>query len=228
MTTHSRRLLWLLVLAVLLGGCVAAPPQPDTAEFAPVYPPAPPSLRPSGGSLYTDAGIDLFTDNRAMRVGDILTVRLEERTQASKSADTSLSKETEQSLEEPTIFSSMITGVADNLGLTNSLGSSSEFSGSADSGQSNSLSGTISVLIAAVHPNGLLEVKGEKWLQLNQGEEYIRIAGFVRREDVAVDNSISSTKLANARIAYGGTGTLAETNQPGWLARFFNGPLMPW
>jgi len=72
-----------------------------------------------------------------------------------------------------------------------------------------------------VLPNGLLEVRGEKWLQLNRDKEFIRISGLVRKEDIAPDNTIASTRVADVRIAYSGTGTLADTNSPGILSRFF-------
>lgn len=217
-----------VAVLVLLGGCVAPPPEPDAGAFAPTYPELPPAPVPRGGSLYAAGGIDLFTDRRAGRVGDIVTIRLEEQTQSSKSAETSLSKETEQSIAEPNLFGNLLRGAADTLGIAHSLESETAFSGSGESDQSNSLSGTISVMIVARHPNGLLEVRGEKWLELNQGREFVRIVGFVRPEDIELDNSVSSVRIANARIGYGGTGSLAESNQIGWLARFFNGPLMPW
>lgn len=78
-----------------------------------------------------------------------------------------------------------------------------------------------------VLPNGLLRVAGEKRLQLNQGEEFLRLAGYLRAADIDNANQVSSLRVANARIAYSGQGTLAEANQPGWLTRFFTGPLMP-
>jgi flagellar L-ring protein precursor FlgH len=83
------------------------------------------------------------------------------------------------------------------------------------------------VTVSNVLPNGLLEVRGEKWLQLNRGNEYIRISGLVRKEDIAPDNSILSTRVADVRIAYSGTGTLANTNEAGWLTQFFVGAMWP-
>ena len=76
-----------------------------------------------------------------------------------------------------------------------------------------------------VLPNGNLLVRGEKWIMLNNGNEYIRITGLVRPEDVSSENSVSQ-KVANARIHYGGTGDLANTQEQGWLTSFFNGPLV--
>jgi flagellar L-ring protein precursor FlgH len=96
------------------------------------------------------------------------------------------------------------------------------FEGSAKSDQSNSLRGSISVTVAEVLPNGILRIRGEKWLKLNQGDEYIRLTGLVRPEDIGTDNTIPSSKVADARIAYGGTGEFDDANRMGWLSRFFN------
>jgi len=83
------------------------------------------------------------------------------------------------------------------------------------------------VIVQEVMPNGLLKVAGEKVLTLNQGEEFVRLRGFLRAADIDANNMVSSQRIANARIAYGAQGTLADANQPGWLTRFFLGPLMP-
>jgi flagellar L-ring protein precursor FlgH len=91
----------------------------------------------------------------------------------------------------------------------------------------NSLSGNITVTIHQVMPNGTMLVRGEKWLTLNQGDEYIRVSGLVRPQDIGPDNSIESTRLADARITYSGTGATHDANVMGWLARFFISPLWP-
>jgi flagellar L-ring protein precursor FlgH len=70
-------------------------------------------------------------------------------------------------------------------------------------------------------------VRGEKWLTLNRGEEFIRLRGFVRPDDVLPDNSVPSTKVADVRITYSGTGELAESNRQGWMSRFFNSEYWP-
>ena len=82
-------------------------------------------------------------------------------------------------------------------------------------------------MVAEVLPNGLLLVQGEKWMNFNRGEEYLRVSGLVRPEDVDAYNSVSSLRLADARISYSGTGELADSNTPSWLSRFFFHPVMP-
>ena len=76
-------------------------------------------------------------------------------------------------------------------------------------------------------PNGIIAVRGEKWMTLNTGDELVRIAGLVRADDIATDNTVSSTRVADARITYSGTGSFADANQPGWFDRFFLSPLFP-
>jgi flagellar L-ring protein precursor FlgH len=111
--------------------------------------------------------------------------------------------------------------------LNASMGSESEFEGSAKASQSNSLKGNISVSVVKVLSNGGLVVRGEKWLMLTNGSEYIRITCIVRSEDVNADNTVSSQKIANARIQYGGTGDFANSTEKGWLTKFFNSKWMP-
>jgi flagellar L-ring protein precursor FlgH len=78
------------------------------------------------------------------------------------------------------------------------------------------------VTVQKIYSNGNLAIKGEKWISLNQGDEFIRVSGLIRSKDIDKDNQILSTKIANARVFYGGTGPLAEVNEEGWLTRFFN------
>ena len=113
------------------------------------------------------------------------------------------------------------------IGSSGNLGMGRDFRGSAATSQQNALSGAITVVVSEVMPNGLLKVQGEKSLYINQGEELIRLGGYVRASDVDSDNRVSSQRIANARIAYAGQGDLANANTPGWLTRWFVNPLMP-
>ncbi len=81
--------------------------------------------------------------------------------------------------------------------------------------------------VAEVLPNGNLRIQGEKWMRINQGQEYIRMRGIVRPVDIRADNSVFSTQVADAQLAYGGTGSVADSSSPGWLTRFFNSPAWP-
>lgn len=222
------RLLGLGLMLGALAGCLSVPPsRSEPEDYRPTFAYGADSRPASDGSLYLTSGnVGLFGDRRAYRVGDLVTVRLQESTTSSKSAETTINKSTEVEMAEPNILGSLVRGVAANAGIATGLSSSNDFTGGADSDQSNSLQGTISVVVAEVYPNGLMRVEGEKWLTLNQGDEYVRVSGLVRPEDIGGDNSVSSLQLADARIAYGGKGAMADSNRMGWLARFFLSPLL--
>ncbi len=187
-----------------------------------------PRFRPvNNGSIYqAGRAVRLFEDSKAFRIGDLLSVTLAESTNASKSAATTTSKEDEFDIGAGTIFGVTPTYNGDPV-LQNSVETERGFAGSGDSSQSNSLQGEITVMVVDIMPNGNLIVRGEKIIGLNQGSEFLRISGIIRPQDVSSDNIVLSSKLANARIYYGGGGTIAEANTKGWLSRFFDSPVFP-
>lgn len=229
----------LLGFSLLLGACASAPqPKPNDPSFAPVQPGALMPPPPSNGSIYQQGyGMSLWEDQRARRVGDVITVMLQEQTVSTKKSGTTIKKDSKTDMPAPTVMGmspaiktpGLITGVTDAASLTleNSADAKREFSGSGDSGQSNKLQGSITVTVADVLPNGVLVVRGEKWMTLTNGEEFIRIQGLVRTSDIRPDNSVLSTRLADARITYSGTGELADAAHQGWLSKFFNSTLWP-
>lgn len=221
-----------LVSAAFLAGCMAPAPKPNDPYYAPVLPRTPLPAAQTNGAIYQDGfGMTLYDDRKAFRVGDIITISLNERTQASKNASSQLSKESEVNMGLTSLFgggvsmANPLTGNEMNLGAE--FGGSRENSGSGQAGQSNSLSGAITVTVSDVLPNGILAVRGEKWLTLNTGDELVRISGLVRADDISTDNTVSSMRVADARITYSGTGAFADASQPGWLSRFFVSPLWP-
>ena len=173
------------------------------------------------GGVFTADTVSLTSDSRAYRVGDAVTVILQETTQASKRAGTSISKGSSIGISPLAALGKVYDKAAVDITADR------DFQGDATSTQQNALSGSLTVIVQEVLPNGLLRVAGEKNLMLNQGEEFVRLKGFVRAADVDADNRVSSLRVANARIAYSARGALADANQPGWLTRFFNSPLMP-
>jgi len=217
-----------LTSVLLLSGCAINPlsEKPDTAEFAPVTVASKSSLPLSAGSLFSDeVGVNLYDDRRAYRAGDIITVTLNERTVSSKSAETKIDKDGKVDFGEDTILGNLVDIKGSSL-LTN-LDQSRSFDGSGETDQQNRLQGSIAVTIADVLPNGLLVIRGEKWMTLTNGQEFIRISGLIRPDDVASNNTVSSTKVADARISYSGTGDLAAANKQGWASRFFNSSVWP-
>lgn len=221
-----RWLIFVVLLAALAGCSVLPGPKPGDPEYAPVEAPMlPPAAANQGGIYRHDYGMSLFGDDRARRVGDVLTITLSERTVSSKSAGSDISKESSISLNAGPVLGREVT--YNGYTMETEIEHEREFEGSAQADQRNQLQGSITVTVARVLPNGLLEVRGEKWLTLNRGEEYIRLRGLVRPNDINPDNTIPSTRVADVRIAYSGTGELAESNRQGWLSRFFTSEYWP-
>jgi len=191
----------LILLALPLAGCAVAPAPPPDPGFVAVRPQvALPPPRQDGGLFQDGYGASLFTDPSARNVGDLITVILEERTQAKKSASTSADKQQTLDVPVPTLFGGNVSYRGQNV---------------LDSSQSNSLTGRITVTVAEVLPNGNLWVQGEKRLTLNEGSEFIRFSGVVRPEDIRGDNTVLSSQVGDATIVYSGRGTLADVNRPG-------------
>jgi flagellar L-ring protein precursor FlgH len=204
---------------LLLAACTPVPPRDP--EFAPVQPA---SLRPpiqNSGSIY-QSGYDmrLFEDNKAMRVGDVLTIKLKELTLANKADDLSAKKKNSLLAEAPMILGNP-TSVETEIKTTK------DFQGEGEANQSNSLIGDISVTVTELLPNGNLKVRGEKRVTLNQGDEYIRLSGIVRPVDIDADNTIASDKVADATIMYTGEGAMADASKMGWLSRAIYSPWFP-
>ncbi|MBD3585359.1 flagellar basal body L-ring protein FlgH [Salinimonas sp. HHU 13199] len=216
--------------AMVLAGCNSTPKPPVQANdpsFAPVVPNIPREHIAEDGALFKPyMANSLYSDVTARRVGDIITVTLRENTNATKSAGTTTSKETGVDVQ-PIIG---LGGNAVNIGgesIQLGVNAANEFAGDAQANQRNSLSGAISVTVVDVLPNQNLVIRGEKWLTLNQGDEYIRLTGIIRPADISPENEIVSTKVANARIQYSGTGSFARAQEKGWLTQFFASQYWP-
>lgn len=225
-----------LCCLLLISGCqTQAKRDPAFAAVRPTLPPVEPE---SNGAIYKP-GFDmrLFEDIKARRVGDILTVVLNEATNAEKESTTTLSKDSTTNIDNPTIFGTSPEfslpkftplSATQNLNLTTDLHSDHALSGSGEADQSNILTGNITVSVVEVLPNGNLIVRGEKRVTLNNGVEYIQLSGIIRPVDILANNTVKSTQVADATINYIGEGAISDTNKNGWLARFFASPFMPY
>jgi flagellar L-ring protein FlgH len=181
----------------------------------------------ANGAIYaTGHDVALFENSTARSVGDVVTIKLVESTNASKSSSTTTSKATSIEMAGPTIAGRPVTVNGTPI-LEASVGNETSFDGAGDSAQSNTLVGDITVAVVRRLNNGNLVVRGQKWIGINQGKEFIRVEGVIRPIDIQPDNTIASSKVANAVISYGGRGALADANKQSWLARFFNSPLLP-
>ena len=217
------RLSVILLITLGLGACASKPPLEENSDFAPSRPlePAADSL-PTGSILGNSRHMSLFQGQRQWRVGDIITVVLNESTQASrnssliterKSSNDALSSAWTNSLLSPNGFWGDVRGDI-NLN-TAEIGTE----GVGTAAQANALSGVVTAMVAEVLPNGNLIVEGRKQLSLTEGAEFIQIRGVVRARDVQPDNTVSSMRMAQAQISYRGTGNLAESTQPGWITQ---------
>lgn len=227
----NKLLPWVLSTILLipaLSGCMSTGGKPiaDDPYYAPVYPEAPPTKIAATGSMYQDSqASSLYSDIKALKVGDIITVILMEQTQAKKSANNEIKKGTDLSLDP--IYAGggniSIGGQPIDLNYSDSMNTKRQ----SDADQSNSLSGSISANVMQVLNNGNLVIRGEKWISINNGDEFVRLTGVVRSQDIRPDNTIDSPRVANARIQYSGTGTFAEVQKVGWLSSFFMGSWWP-
>ncbi|WP_092592380.1 flagellar basal body L-ring protein FlgH [Pseudidiomarina indica] len=215
-----RRLGMGLAVFMVAVGCSSSPPPPVVVEpYEPIDIPDYAEQEANGSIFQAQQGyIPLFEDQRPRRVGDIITIVLEEQVSARKNSSSQSSR------------SSTIT--VDLEGLPDALeniaeygfqaGGGNEFMGSGGSSASNQFSGIITVQVVQVYPNGNLRVRGEKQIAINQGTEYIRFSGIVNPRNINGRNSVLSTAVAEARLEYIGDGYINEAQRQGWLHRFFN------
>ncbi len=196
----------------------AKKPRKRDLDYVPAYAIPPQAPVANGAIFQTVNGYSALTNGaRAAMVGDLVTITLVERTQASKSNSASTDRSGEISLTPPT------TGPASFFSPTD-VGASGggTFAGKGGAAQSNQLSGEISVTVARIFPNGTMLVRGEKLLTLNRGDENIAVTGLIRQADIGPDNRVPSTRVADARITYSGKGEIARGSRQGWINRFFS------
>jgi flagellar L-ring protein precursor FlgH len=205
---------------LLLQACasVDAPPAAlaPSPEFAPVYPLASDRARPVTGGIYSNRPSDSwFGRGRNYQIGDLITVLLNESTQAARTQNTDVSRESKHTATPPGLntqvgkLNPILNGINLNESKVDSKGS-----GTAD--QKASLSGSVTVTVIEILANGNLVVRGEKKLGLSEGTEVIQVSGVIRPQDVGPNGTVQSLRLANAQIAYRGTGDLANATKVGW------------
>lgn len=213
------RCLLALLLAVLVTGCAQLPRTSVVKEPDQMSVPFRPMPQANGAIFQASYGYQpLFEDRRPRMVGDILTIVLNEQVSASKNSASNASRDGSASFT-PTIMPQGLRGGLANLGTE--IEGKNDFAGSGGSQANNSFTGTLTVTVLEVMPNGNLKVHGEKQIAINQGTEFIRFSGIVNPRTITGQNTVPSTQVADARIEYVGDGYINEAQTMGWLQRFF-------
>jgi flagellar L-ring protein precursor FlgH len=217
---HSRRILLIgsIMLASCLTACNVMPPQAMThsPQFEPVYPLKQVQASTATGAIYVGRQSDSwFGKGRNFQVGDVITVLLNESTQAARSQVGSISRNSTNDMLSPglAVLGNKLGGLMKGTDFSKT-DISNKGTGTAD--QTASLTGSVAVSVVEVMPNGNLVLRGEKQLALTEGSEVIQVAGIIRPDDVAPNNTVQSRRLANAQISYRGTGDLANATRAGW------------
>ena len=217
---------WIIIVAVTaLVGCTSSRPMPHrNKDFSPVLPTTMIEEPVPDGSIYTKGVRDgLFGDSKAYRVGDLITIVLQEEMNSIKGVSNNLNRKSSNSLLSALqraalagagAFSFPWMIASDQLDPETEQELKNESSGS--TGHANKLFGQISASVVRVLTNKNLVVRGEKLITLNQGDEYIQISGIIRPEDVLPDNTILSFRVANAQITYSGSGEVHDATRAGW------------
>lgn len=201
-----------------MAGCATVPETiiQHPAGARPVV--APPVAVPANGAIFQSASYrPMFEDRRARMVGDMLTIAINERTSAGKTAANSTSRAGSVDFGAPTVFGIPARTTA-KLGLSAESDNKFEDKGSASS--SNTFSGTITVTVVEVLPNGNLVVSGEKQVALDKGVEFVRFSGVVNPDNVA-NNVVSSTQVADARVEYRTNSRIDRAEMMSQMTRFF-------
>ncbi len=217
------RLTFAALGALSLSACMGGGATREVGFTAPPPPPMPMTIpganAGSQGAIYQAAQgyAPLIVGNRARNLGDMVTIMLIESTSTSKSTSGATDRSGSFGIIPPT------AGPLDflNPNALNASGNGS-FTGSGTAAQQSQMTGAVAVTIAAIYPNGTAEVVGEKQMALSQGDEWVQFAGRIRLVDIDADNTLASSRVANARIIYTGQGAVQQASRPGWLSRFFN------
>ncbi len=229
-----KALVGLLPCLIWLGGCSSTPIQDinhtpelspvgrglqsDVSGFAQYGFPAPPRSSPQ--SLWDDDRANLFRDPRATRVGDVLTVTIDMDEKATLGNNSDLKNE-----------ATIGNGFTLNTGIGASpfkaspqfnLDSSTESKGTTSIDRSDKIRVSVAAVVTGVLPDGNMLISGSQEVRVNQELRVLEIAGVVRPRDISKDNTIPYTKVAEARVSYGGHGRMSEMQQPSWGHQIYN------
>ena len=213
------------VLLLLVGALAACQTPPKSIVTQPLSArPQMPAYKPAtNGAIYQANSIrPLFEDRIPRNVGDTLTVVIEEKSSTQTREETGLKRDSNYSMTGPSVKFPYLGGLTGKLaGIDLSAGSSASNSGTGKSASSNQFTGSITVTVIEELQNGNLVVSGEKQMSINGDTEFIRLSGIVNPRDIRPGNTLSSTKLGDARVELQKQGNNHAFAQPGWLGKFF-------
>lgn len=215
----------LAALVLVTSGCAQIKSRPLVDTQTTAIPTAPTAPAPNG-SIFQSAqpayyGYQpLFEDRRPRNVGDILTINLQENVSASKNSSANANRSGKTGFLAA-ILPGFMQGWIGGKNTELDIKGNSDFSGKGGANANNTFKGTITVTVDQLLANGNLHVVGEKRIAINQGTESIRFSGVVNPRTIGSDNHVSSTQVADARIEYVGDGYINESQNMGWLQRFF-------
>jgi flagellar L-ring protein precursor FlgH len=224
----TARSLVALCVALPLAGCGVqhiAPYTPRHRDYqAGQYEAAPKQV--SDGSMWQDASRGLVADFRAGRVGDLVTIRVDESPKAQGDANTELDRESDTSLGITKLL-----GLAEAIHKSNpdidpkdliDVMSKSKFKGDGQTERGSRVQASIAARVHKLLPNGDLFIEGTKVLMVNDEELHIYVSGVVRPEDIEQDNSVASGLIADAQVEFTGRGALTDNQRQGWFSRFLS------
>lgn len=227
-----------IFLISLIGCSATIAPQPDKAQLMSAQntssPPLPPTgvmpalqhpQRASEGSLWVEEGglSQMFINDKARKVGDIVTIKIVETASATNKASTKTGRTStlDAGLDNFFNLEERYPSTSPFFNPFGSVGGSfeSDFNGSGSTARSNALTAYITARIIDILPNGILVIEGNREVRVNHENQIITLTGMVRPRDISADNVVQSTYLADARITYSGSGIINEKQRPGWLTR---------
>ena len=198
----------------------------DTQMVAAI--PQPPPITHAGNSLWQPGSKSFFHDPRANHVGDVITVNVSVADTAKLQNSTSRSR-TNSDDANLTNFFGLENALPKGIDPTNlvKMGSDTSNVGSGSVDRQEQINMTLAALVAQVLPNGNLVIDGHQQVRVNNELRDMRVAGIVRREDITQDNTVNLAQIAEARITYGGQGTVSDVQQPRYGSQLFD-IIMPW
>lgn len=214
---------WVALATLFVSGCALVPPEPIVTGPLTAPPPAPlPPAAVANGSIYQPTAYGnypLFEDRRPRNVGDIVTIVIQEKTNAAKSVDTNTNRSGGTSMDISLAPAVLPTDLGPKQNFE--VGSGNQSQGKGSSSATNLFTGTLTTTVVGVLPNGNLQVAGEKQIAINRGSEYVRFSGVVDPRSITGSGTVASTQVADARIEYRSKGVMDEVQTMGWMQRIF-------